>query len=66
MDLIFWESIERKGASPKLFETNVSLDKFAKFYGGQSLFHYFVGDPDLLKVIRDKYLTAKNHDKLDP
>jgi len=65
MDIIFWENIERKGPSPKLFETNVSLNKFTKFYGGKSLFHYFVGDSELIKVIRDKYLMAKNHDNLD-
>ena len=66
MDLTFWENIERKGASPNLFEANVSLEKFNKFYGGQSLFHYFVGEPDLIKIVRDKYLMAKNHDKLGP
>jgi len=34
MDLTFWENIERKGASARLFETEVSLEKFSKFYGG--------------------------------
>ena len=66
MDLVFWENIERKGVSPRLFESSVSLDKFSKFYSGQSLFHYYVGDSELIKIIHDKYLTAKNHDKLDP
>ena len=65
MDLVFWENIERKGVSPRLFETNVSLAKFIKFYSGQSLFHYFIGDSELIKVIHDKYLMAKNQDKLD-
>ena len=44
----------------------MSLQHFASFYGGQSLFHYFAGEDDLIKVIRDKYLMAKNLDKLDP
>ena len=65
MDLVFWENIERKGVTPKLFETNVNLDKFIKFYWGQSLFHYFIGESDLIKIIHDKYLLAKNQDKLD-
>ena len=41
MDLTFWENIERVGASPRMFDINVNLDKFTKFYNGQSLFHYF-------------------------
>ena len=65
MDLTFWENIEKKGATPKIFETQISLDKFTKFYGGQSLFHYFAGDTELIKVIRDKYLAGKIHGKLD-
>ena len=66
MDLVFWENIESKRPSPLLFERNVSLHKFSKFYGGLSLFHYFARDSDLIKVIRDKYLMTKNHQKLDP
>ena len=65
MDLVFWENIEKKGFSPRLFEKNVTLDKFMKFYSGKSLFHYFIRDSDLIKVIRDKYLSLKNSDKLD-
>jgi len=42
----------------------VSLHKFSKFYGGKSLFHYFIGDSELIKVIRDKYLMAKHHGNL--
>jgi len=61
MDLVFWENIESKRPSPLLFERNVSLHKFSKFYGGLSLFHYFARDSDLIKVIRDKYLMTKNH-----
>ena len=49
-----------------MFEMNVNLDKFTKFYNNQSLFHHFIGDSDLIKVIRDKYILARNHDKLDP
>ena len=56
------KNIERKGASPRLFETNVNLEKFTKFYGGKSLFHYFVGDSDLIKVIHTKYLNAKKNE----
>ena len=34
MDLTFWENIERVGASPRMFDINVNLDKFTKFYNG--------------------------------
>jgi len=61
MDLVFWVNIESKRASPQLFEKNVTLHKFSKLYGGLSLFHYYARDSDLIKVIRDKYLMAKNH-----
>ena len=65
MDLIFWENVERKGATKRLFEVNVNLNKFTKFYNGQSLFHYFICDSDLIKVIHDKYINARNHGHLN-
>ena len=38
MDLTFWNDIENKGPTQKLFEKNVNLEMFKKFYGSRSLF----------------------------
>jgi len=47
-----------------MIKHNITLSYFNVVYDDHSLFHYFADDVDVMEMIHDKFMTAKNEGKL--
>jgi hypothetical protein len=63
IDLVFWKNITDLGEKVEDISENTSLEQFNTIYGGISLIHHFADKVDIIQMIHDKFLNAKD-DKL--
>lgn len=59
MDLEFWKNIADLGEDTEEIKNNTNLSQFNQVYGEYSLFHYFASNIDVIEMLRDKYIQAK-------
>lgn len=56
MDLVLWKNINDLGEKADIINNNTTIDHFSKIINGQSFFHYFVQNSDVVEVIHNKYM----------
>jgi hypothetical protein len=66
MDIIFWNNIVQLGEDADLIKHNISLSSLNVVYGDYSLFHYFADNVDVIEMIHEKFLNAKQDGNLKP
>ena len=51
MDLLFWKNIVDKNDDLDSIRQNVTYDRFETVYNGNSLFHYYAKNVDVIEII---------------
>ena len=58
LDILFWKSMVDLGEDAKTIMENASLDKFTHVYNGNSLFHYFSQNVEVMEMLNKKFKEA--------
>jgi hypothetical protein len=66
MDIQFWNNIVQFGEDPEMIKHNITLDSMNLVYNGHSLFHYFADNVEVMEMIHEKFLNAKEEGYLKP
>ena len=65
MDLLLWADINELGDKPELILQCCSLKQFNLVIDGNSLFHYFADNSELIEQIHTRYTIEKQNESLD-
>lgn len=60
----FWRDVYRQRNNPKLLQETVTLESFMLNFNGQSMFHLFASNAEMIQIVYDKYMVAKANDTL--
>jgi hypothetical protein len=55
LDILLWRNIQDLGSRPEDINALCTLDTINLNFSGNSLFHYFADDPDVIQIFYDKY-----------
>jgi hypothetical protein len=64
MDIIFWDNIVTEGEDVEIIKHNITLKSLNVVYEDNSLFHYFADNVEVIEMIHDKFMTAKEEGHL--
>lgn len=64
LDVKFWQDISHFDNNPSIINENTTLTQFNTVYEGQSLFHYFAESIQVVEMIHNKYINAKENKTL--
>jgi hypothetical protein len=64
MDVLLWKNISDQGDQSGVIDCSTKTLQFNQVFNGQSLFHYFVSNSEIIEVIHDKFSQAKEDGSL--
>jgi hypothetical protein len=64
MNLVLWQSIHAQGEDPELIYSACDLDSINIVIEGNSLFHYFADNAELIEQIHQKYMFYQQNNLL--
>jgi hypothetical protein len=64
MDHLLWKNINDLGESPNIIDDSTTIKQYNQMYNGQSLFHYFVQNSEVIEVMHNKYMNLKDNNIL--
>jgi hypothetical protein len=60
LDVLLWRNIQDLGSRPEDISNLCTCDSINLNFSGNSLFHYFADDPDIISIFYDKYKEEKS------
>lgn len=66
MDHLLWKNINDLGEQPNIIDDSTNIKQYFQIYNGQSLFHYFVQNSEVIEVMHNKYMNLKDNNILRP
>ena len=60
MDILLWRNVQDLGSRPEDIMNLSSVDSINLNFSGNSLFHYFADDPDVIQIFYDKFKTEES------
>ena len=64
MDFLLWKNIQELGNKPEIIERSTELEMFSRTFNGQSFYHIFVINSEIIEVLHSKYFSKKLNDQL--
>jgi hypothetical protein len=59
MDLLFWDNFLLKGENISILQNCMKYSQWAIIFNGQSLWHHYAGNADMIQFAHDRFLLLK-------
>jgi hypothetical protein len=59
MDMIFWDNFHVKGENIAILKQCMKIELWSIIFNGQSLWHHYAGNSEMIQFIHDKFLQMK-------
>ena len=57
--MLFWDNFYLKGENVSVLKECMKLRQWGIIFNGQSLWHFYAGNAEMIEFIHDKYLLQK-------